>query len=94
MILFDFRYQEPWAKDTIVFPNFIEHTQTQKRQDQQAEINRQTLDTLLAIMIGGSSPCHAKGSSPPASSQIRMLEHLNPNCRLRCNEICRFECSY
>jgi hypothetical protein len=27
MILFDFRYQDPWAEDTIVFPNFIEQTQ-------------------------------------------------------------------
>jgi len=47
MILFDFRYQDPWAEDTIVFPNFIEQTQSRQRQDQQADINRQTLDTLL-----------------------------------------------
>ena len=47
MILFDFRYQDPWAEDTIVFPNFIEQTQARQRQDQQADINRQTLDTLL-----------------------------------------------
>ena len=48
MILFDFRYQDPWAEDTIAFPNFIEQTQAQQRQDQQAQINRQTLDRLLA----------------------------------------------
>lgn len=47
MILFDFRYQDPWAEDTIVFPNFIEQTQTQQRHDQQADLNRQTLDKLL-----------------------------------------------
>ena len=46
MILFDFRYQDPWAEDTIVFPNFIEQTQARQRQDQQADISRQTLDTL------------------------------------------------
>jgi len=47
MILFDFRYQDPWAEDTIVFPNFIEQTQAQQRQDQQAQINRKTLDVLI-----------------------------------------------
>jgi len=47
MILFDFRYQDPWAEDTIAFPNFIEQTQSRQRQDQQADINRKTLDTLL-----------------------------------------------
>ena len=47
MILFDLRYQDPWAEDTIVFHNFIEQTQARQRQDQQADINRQTLDALL-----------------------------------------------
>jgi len=31
MILFDFRYQDPWAEDTNVFPNFIEQTQSRQR---------------------------------------------------------------
>ena len=47
MILFDFRYQDPWSEGTIVFPNFIEQSQARQRQDQQADINRKTLDTLL-----------------------------------------------
>ncbi len=47
MILYDFRYQDPWAEEIFVLPNFIEQTQALQRQDQQAEINRQTLDKLL-----------------------------------------------
>ena len=56
MILFDFRYQDPWVEDTIVFPNFIEQTQARQRQDQQADINRQTLDTLLTKLSGLITP--------------------------------------
>jgi integrase/recombinase XerD len=47
MILYDFRYQDPGAEEIFVLPNFIEQTQALQRQDQQAEINRQTLDKLL-----------------------------------------------
>ena len=52
MILFDFRYQDPWAEDTIAFPNFIEQTQSRQRQDQQAAkytstVNVQILHTPL-----------------------------------------------
>jgi len=48
MILSDFRYQDPWAKEKFTFPDFIQQSQAQQRQDQQAEINRKTLDTLLS----------------------------------------------
>ena len=47
MILFDFRYQDPWAEENFTLPDFIQQSQIQQRQDQQAQINRQTLDTLL-----------------------------------------------
>ena len=47
MILLDFRYQDPWAKENFTFPDFIQQSQAQQRHDQQAKINRQTLDTLL-----------------------------------------------
>ena len=47
MILYDFRYQDPWAEEIFVLPNFIEQNQALQRQDEQAEINRQTLDKLL-----------------------------------------------
>ena len=52
MILFDFRYQDPWAEDTIVFPNCIEQTQAQQRHDQQADINRKTLHSRLQVIMG------------------------------------------
>ena len=48
MILSDFRYQDPWTKEKFTLPDFIQQSQAQQRQDQQAEINRNTLDTLLA----------------------------------------------
>jgi len=48
MILSDFRYQDPWAKEKFTLPDFIQQSQAQQRQDQQAEINRKTLDTLLS----------------------------------------------
>jgi site-specific recombinase XerD len=47
MILFDFRYQDPWAEENFTLPDFVQQSQAQQRQDQQAVINRQTLDTLL-----------------------------------------------
>jgi integrase/recombinase XerD len=48
MILLDFRYQDPWAEENFTLPDFVKQSQAQQRQDQQAGINRQTLDTLLA----------------------------------------------
>ncbi len=48
MILFDFRYQDPWHEENFAFPDFIQQSQAQQRQDQQAQINRKTLDTLLS----------------------------------------------
>jgi integrase/recombinase XerD len=48
MILLDFRYQDPWAEENFTLPDFIQQSQAQQRYDQQAEINRKTLDTLLA----------------------------------------------
>jgi len=48
MILFDFRYQDPWAEEDFTLPDFVQQSQAQQRQDQQADINRQTLDKLLA----------------------------------------------
>ena len=47
MILFDFRYQDPWAEENFTLPDFVQQSQAQQRQDQQVEINRQTLDKLL-----------------------------------------------
>jgi integrase/recombinase XerD len=47
MILLDFRYQDPWAEENFTLPDFIQQSQIQQRYDQQAQINRQTLDTLL-----------------------------------------------
>ena len=47
MILFDFRYQDPWAEENFTLPDFIQQSQSQQRYDQQVEINRQTLDKLL-----------------------------------------------
>ncbi len=47
MILSDFRYQDPWAEENFTLRDFIQQSQVQQRQDQQAEINRQALDTLL-----------------------------------------------
>jgi integrase/recombinase XerD len=48
MILFDFRYQDPWAEENFNLRNFVHQGQAQQRQDQQVEINRQTLDKLLS----------------------------------------------
>ena len=48
MILFDFRYQDPWAEENYTPRDFVQQGQAQQRQDQQAQINRQTLDRLLA----------------------------------------------
>jgi integrase/recombinase XerD len=48
MIHLDFRYQDPWAEENFTLPDFIQQSQAQQRYDQQAEINRKTLDTLLA----------------------------------------------
>ena len=48
MILLDFRYQDPWAEENFTLPDFVQQSQAQQRQDQQAEINRKTLDTLLS----------------------------------------------
>jgi site-specific recombinase XerD len=48
MILLDFRYQDPWSEENFTFPDFIQQSQAQQRHDQQAQINRKTLDTLLA----------------------------------------------
>ena len=47
MILSDFRYQDPWSEENFTLPDFIQQSQVQQRQDQQVEINRQTLDKLL-----------------------------------------------
>jgi integrase/recombinase XerD len=47
MILSDFRYQDPWAEENFTLPDFIQQSQAKQRQDQQVEINRQTLDKLL-----------------------------------------------
>ena len=47
MILLDFRYQDPWAKENFTLPDFVQQSQAQQRQDQQAEINRKTLDVLI-----------------------------------------------
>ena len=48
MILFDFRYQDPWAEENFNLRDFVHQGQAQQRQDQQVEINRQTLDKLLS----------------------------------------------
>ena len=50
MILFDFRYQDPWAEENFTLVDFIQRSQVQQRQDHQAEINHKMLDTLLAKM--------------------------------------------
>jgi integrase/recombinase XerD len=47
MILFNFRYQDPWAKENFTLFDFVQQGQAQQRQDQQAEINRKTLDVLI-----------------------------------------------
>jgi recombinational DNA repair protein (RecF pathway) len=47
MILSDFRYQDPWAEKNFTLTDFIQQSSAQQRQDQQVEINRQTLDKLL-----------------------------------------------
>ena len=47
MILSDFRYQDPWSEENFTLPDLIQQSQAQQRQDQQVEINRQTLDKLL-----------------------------------------------
>jgi integrase/recombinase XerD len=47
MILFDFRYQDPWAKENFTLFDFVQQGQAQQRQDQQAQINRKTLDILI-----------------------------------------------
>jgi integrase/recombinase XerD len=47
MILSDFRYQDPWAEVNFTLPDFVQQSQAQQRQDQQAEINRKTLDVLI-----------------------------------------------
>ena len=48
MILSDFRYQDPWSEEKFTLPDFVRQGQAQQRYDQQEEINRKTLDTLLA----------------------------------------------
>jgi site-specific recombinase XerD len=48
MILFDFRYQDPWVEENFTRPDFVQQRLAQQRQDQQAEINRKTLDVLIA----------------------------------------------
>jgi hypothetical protein len=48
MIHLDFRYQDPWAEENFTLPDFVQQHQVQQRQDQQAQINRKTLDTLLS----------------------------------------------
>jgi hypothetical protein len=48
MILSDFRYLDHWAKEKFTLPDFVRQGQAQQRYDQQEEINRKTLDTLLA----------------------------------------------
>jgi DNA-directed RNA polymerase sigma subunit (sigma70/sigma32) len=47
MILFDFRYQDPWAEENFTLPDVVQQSQAQQHQNLQAEINRKTLDTLL-----------------------------------------------
>ena len=47
MILSDFRYQDPWAEENFTLPDFIQQSQVQQRQDEQAQINRKTLDVLI-----------------------------------------------
>jgi integrase/recombinase XerD len=47
MILSDFRYQDPWAEENFTLPDFIQQSQAQQRYDQQAQINRKALDTVL-----------------------------------------------
>ena len=47
MILSDFRYQDPWAEENFTLPDFVQQNQAQQRQDERAEINRQTLDVLI-----------------------------------------------
>ena len=48
MIHLNFRYQDPWAEDNFTLPDFVQQNQAQQRCDQQSEINRKMLDTLLA----------------------------------------------
>jgi site-specific recombinase XerD len=48
MILSDFRYQDPWSEENFTLPEFIKQGQAQQREEQQTEINRKMLDTLLA----------------------------------------------
>ena len=63
MILSDFRYQDPWAKEKFTLPDFIRQSQAKQRQDHQIEINRQTLDKLLTKLslkdIVGLDPAKA-----------------------------------
>jgi integrase/recombinase XerD len=47
MILSDFRYQDPWAEENFTLTDFVQQNQAQQRQDEQAQINRQTLDVLI-----------------------------------------------
>jgi site-specific recombinase XerD len=47
MILSDFRYQDPWAEENFTLADFVQQNQAQQRQDEQAEINRKTLDVLI-----------------------------------------------
>jgi integrase/recombinase XerD len=48
MIHLNFRYQDPRAEDNFTLPDFVQQNQAQQRCDQQSEINRKMLDTLLA----------------------------------------------
>jgi integrase/recombinase XerD len=48
MIHLDFRYQDPGAEDNFTLPDFEQQNLAQQRCDQQSEINRKMLDTLLA----------------------------------------------
>ena len=41
MILSDFRYQDPWAKEKFTLPDFIRQSQAKQRQDQQARLTHQ-----------------------------------------------------
>jgi integrase/recombinase XerD len=63
MILSDFRYQDPWSEENFTLPDFIQQSQAQQRQDQQVEVNRQTLDKLLTKLslkdIVGLDPAKA-----------------------------------
>ena len=63
MILSDFRYQDPWSEENFTLPDLIQQSQAQQRQDQQVEINRQTLDKLLTKLslkdIVGLDPAKA-----------------------------------